>query len=216
VATTGGLDSDDIRDLMIERVEHHLSRSTDCWRRSSGCRKMARPTPRARPALVRKIGLVPLLKSIEKARNSNGVAEAFMKTLKCDLYEPARVPMRQPCLTSSTAGSSTRTRPLAQSTGLPLAGARVQRTNLEHDGERGRRSASIAGKYSTMSADAVGSTPPAACNTETQSVWIDASAVVDHRPCPAIQGRLRAFGIGVALTCGHRRSTEYLPLPHTA
>src|SRR6266480_4756664 len=33
---------------------------------------------------------------------------------------------------------------------------------------------------STMSADAVGSSPPAARSAETRSVWLDASAAVDH------------------------------------
>jgi hypothetical protein len=85
-----------------------------------------------------------------------------------------------------------------------------QRTNLDNDRERGRRSASP--QVSTaMSADAVGSSPPAARSAETQSLWIDASAAVDYQPRPAIRGQLRACGIGVAPTCGHRRSAEYLP-----
>jgi putative transposase len=45
VATTGGINSADIRDLMVESVERRFGWSTNCPSRSSGCRITARPTP---------------------------------------------------------------------------------------------------------------------------------------------------------------------------
>jgi transposase InsO family protein len=52
VATTGGIDSSDVRDLMVESVERRfglVNRSTGCRSQSSGCRTTARLIPHARP-----------------------------------------------------------------------------------------------------------------------------------------------------------------------
>src|ERR1700756_5482265 len=72
-------------------------------------------TARETRALAREIGLVPLTTPIESPQ-SNGMAEAFVKTLKRDYARVSRFLMRQLCFTSLMAGLSitirfTRTRP---------------------------------------------------------------------------------------------------------
>jgi len=84
VATTGGIDSGDIRDLMIESVErrfgpvNRLAAAIE-WLSDNGSPYTARETRR----LARDIGLVPRTTPIESPQ-SNGMAEAFVKTLKRD------------------------------------------------------------------------------------------------------------------------------------
>jgi putative transposase len=59
VATTGGIDSSDIRDLMIESVEHRFGLVDKLPNPSSGYRTMARPIiAEETRALARDIGLV--------------------------------------------------------------------------------------------------------------------------------------------------------------
>jgi putative transposase len=84
VATTGGIDSSDICDLMIERVERRfglVNRLLVTIERLSdnGSPYTARETRR----LARENGLLPCTTPIESAQ-SNGMAEAFVKTLKRD------------------------------------------------------------------------------------------------------------------------------------
>jgi len=84
VATTGGVDSGDIRDLMIESLEacFGLVNSSPApleWLSNDGSPYTARETR----ALAREIGFVPLTTPIESPQ-SNGMAEAFVKTLKRD------------------------------------------------------------------------------------------------------------------------------------
>lgn len=105
VATTGGIDSGDIRDLMIESVERRLGLVNRLpvaieWLSDNGSRYTARESR----ALARRIGLVPCTTPIESPQ-SNGMAEAFVRTFKRD---HARVP--PPCCASLTAGSSITTR----------------------------------------------------------------------------------------------------------
>jgi putative transposase len=81
VATTGGIDSGDIRDLMIESVERGFGLVN---RPPEAIEWLARPTPPARPgALARAIVLVPCTTPVESPQ-SNGMAEAFVKTFKRD------------------------------------------------------------------------------------------------------------------------------------
>ena len=84
VATTGGINSSDIRDLMIESVERRfglvnkLPKAIE-WLSDNGSPYTAGETR----ALARHIGLVPCTTPIESPQ-SNGMAEAFVKTFKRD------------------------------------------------------------------------------------------------------------------------------------
>ena len=94
VATTGGIDSGDICDLMIGSVERRFGLVDRLpvpieWLSDNGSPYTARETRR----LARDIGLVPRTTPIESPQ-SNGMAEAFVKTLKRDY---ARVSHRTRC-----------------------------------------------------------------------------------------------------------------------
>jgi putative transposase len=84
VATTGGIDSGDIRDLMIESVErrfglvHRLPIAIE-WLSDNGSPYTAGETRK----LGRELGLLPCTTPIESPQ-SNGMAEAFVKTFKRD------------------------------------------------------------------------------------------------------------------------------------
>jgi putative transposase len=91
VATTGGIDSGDIRDLMIESVERRfglIGRLPTAieWLSDNGSPYTARETR----ALARDVGLLPCTTPVESPQ-SNGMAEAFVKTFKRDY---ARVSLR--------------------------------------------------------------------------------------------------------------------------
>jgi putative transposase len=84
VATTGGINSRDIRDLMVESVERRFGLVNRLpvpieWLSDNGSPYTARETR----ALARHIGLVPCMTPIESPQ-SNGMAEAFVKTIKRD------------------------------------------------------------------------------------------------------------------------------------
>ena len=84
VATTGGINSSDIRDLMIESVERRFGLISKLpkpieWLSDNGSPYTAGETR----ALARDIGLVPCTTPIQSPQ-SNGMAEAFVKTIKRD------------------------------------------------------------------------------------------------------------------------------------
>ena len=84
VATTGSINSSDVCDLMIESVERRFGLVSPLpapieWLSDNGSPYTARQTRR----LARDIGLVPCTTPIESPQ-SNGMAEAFVKTLKRD------------------------------------------------------------------------------------------------------------------------------------
>jgi len=84
VATTGGIDSSDIRDLMVESVERRFGLVGKLpqpieWLSDNGSPYTAGETR----ALARYIGLVPCTTPIQSPQ-SNGMAEAFVKTFKRD------------------------------------------------------------------------------------------------------------------------------------
>ena len=84
VATTGGISSSDIRDLMVESVERRFGLVSKLpkaieWLSDNGSPYTAGETR----ALARDIGLVPCTTPIQSPQ-SNGVAEAFVKTIKRD------------------------------------------------------------------------------------------------------------------------------------
>ena len=84
VATTGGINSSDIRDLMVESVERRFGLVNKLpkpieWLSDNGSPYTAGETR----ALARDIGLKPCTTPIESPQ-SNGMAEAFVKTIKRD------------------------------------------------------------------------------------------------------------------------------------
>jgi putative transposase len=84
VATTGAIDSGDVRDLMIDSVERRYGPvdrlpSAIEWLSDNGSPYIARETR----LLAREVGLLPLTTPIESPQ-SNGMAEAFVKTFKRD------------------------------------------------------------------------------------------------------------------------------------
>jgi putative transposase len=92
VATKGGIESGDIRDLMIESLERRFGLADRLptpieWLSDNGSPYTARDTR----LLARELGLVSCTTPIESPQ-SNGMAEAFAKTFKRDYARVSRVP----------------------------------------------------------------------------------------------------------------------------
>jgi putative transposase len=92
VATTGGITGEDVRDLMVAAVEHRFGRvnrlpRTIEWLTDNGSCYLARETRR----FAREIGLMPKTTPLESPQ-SNGMAEAFVRTLKRDYVRVSPVP----------------------------------------------------------------------------------------------------------------------------
>ena len=89
VATTGGITGDLVRDLMIEAVEARFGGAPPDqpieWLTDNGSPYIARDTC----SFAREIGLEPLTTAI-RSPQSNGMAEAFVKTFKRDYVERMR------------------------------------------------------------------------------------------------------------------------------
>jgi putative transposase len=92
VATTGGITGEDVRDLMVAAVEHRFGRvnrlpRTIEWLTDNGSCYLARETRR----FAREIGLMPKTTPLESPQ-SNGMAEAFVRTLKRDYVRVSPMP----------------------------------------------------------------------------------------------------------------------------
>ncbi len=92
VATTAGITGEDVRDLMVAAVEHrfgpvHRLPSTIEWLTDNGSCYLARETRR----FAGEIGLAPRTTPLESPQ-SNGMAEAFVRTLKRDYVRVSPVP----------------------------------------------------------------------------------------------------------------------------
>ena len=98
VATTAGITGEDVRDLMVAAVEHRfgpinqLPRPIE-WLTDNGSCYLARETRR----FAHDIGLVPRTTPIESPQ-SNGMAEAFVRTLKRDYVRLSPLPDAQTVL----------------------------------------------------------------------------------------------------------------------
>ncbi|TMJ14496.1 MAG: DDE-type integrase/transposase/recombinase, partial [Alphaproteobacteria bacterium] len=82
VATTSGITGEDVRDLMVAALEHRFGRLNRLpveieWLTDNGSCYIARETRR----FARDVGLVPCTTPLESPQ-SNGMAEAFVRTLK--------------------------------------------------------------------------------------------------------------------------------------
>ena len=92
VATTEGIKSEDVRDLMVTAVEYWFGRvnrlpETIEWLTDNGSCYLARDTG----MFGREIGLEPLTTPI-KSPQSNGMAEAFVRTIKRDYARVSHLP----------------------------------------------------------------------------------------------------------------------------
>ena len=94
VATTGGIKGEDIRDLMVSAVEHRFGQINRLpaaieWLTDNGSCYTATDTRR----FAGDIGLLPLTTPVESPQ-SNGMAEAFVRTFKRDYVavSPSQVP----------------------------------------------------------------------------------------------------------------------------
>jgi putative transposase len=92
VATTSGITGEDVRDLMVSAVEHRfgpvnqLPRPVE-WLTDNGSCFVARETRR----FAKDIGLVPRTTPLQSPQ-SNGMAEAFVRTLKRDYVRVSPIP----------------------------------------------------------------------------------------------------------------------------
>jgi len=86
VATTGGITGELVRDLMVEAVESRFADAEPTqpieWLTDNGSAYIARDTR----SFAREVGLEPLTTAI-RSPQSNGMAEAFVKTFKRDYVE---------------------------------------------------------------------------------------------------------------------------------
>jgi putative transposase len=100
VGTTGGISGDDVRDLMVAAVEHRFGRINRLprpieWLSDNGSPYVARQTR----GFARDIGLVPRTTPFESPQ-SNGMAEAFVRTFKRDYVRVANCPDAETVLRS--------------------------------------------------------------------------------------------------------------------
>lgn len=92
VATTGGIGGAEVRDLMVAAVEHRFGQvnrlpRTIEWLTDNGSGYISSDTRR----FAREIGLEPRTTPLESPQ-SNGMAEAFVRTLKRDYVRVSPVP----------------------------------------------------------------------------------------------------------------------------
>jgi len=179
VATTGGIDSGDVRDLMIESVERRFGLVNRLplpiqWLSDNGSPYTARETR----ALAREIGLVPCTTPIESPQ-SNGMAEAFVKTFKRDY---ARI---SPCSDAATVlrqldGWFEHYNTVHPHRALGYRSPREFRKRLVDEATENAVGALRRSPDSTVSADALGSRPSVAPRAVARSASLDASPAVDH------------------------------------
>ena len=111
VATTGGITAEDVQDLMVATVEHRFGPVNRLpepieWLSDNGSCYVARDTR----AFARDIGLIPRTTPVSSPQ-SNGMAEAFVRTLKRDYVRMNPRPDAQTVIEQlPQAGSPTTTR----------------------------------------------------------------------------------------------------------
>jgi putative transposase len=179
VATTGGINSGDVRDLMIESVERRFGLVNRLplpieWLSDNGSPYTARETR----ALAREIGLVPCTTPIESPQ-SNGMAEAFVKTLKRDY---ARINPRSDAASvlRQLDGWFEHYNTIHPHKALGYRSPREFRKQLVKETTEDAVGAGRRPHDRPMSADAVGSRPSAAQRAVARSASLDASAAVDQ------------------------------------
>ena len=179
VATTGGINSSDIRDLMVESVERRFGLVDKLpkpieWLSDNGSPYTAGETR----ALARAIGLVPCTTPIESPQ-SNGMAEAFVKTIKRDYARVSAKPDAASVLRQldSWFAHYNHVHPHKS------LGYRSPREFREHFIENATDNAvgAVRRPYgSTTATEVIGSRPSAAQSAVARSASLDASAAVDQ------------------------------------
>src|SRR5262245_25971894 len=107
LATTGGITGEDVRDLMVAAVEYRFGKVnrlpvTIEWLSDNGSCYVAGDTR----SFARDIGLEPRTTPLESPQ-SNGMAEAFVRTIKRDYVASVRDQMPKPSCVSCQLGSPT-------------------------------------------------------------------------------------------------------------
>jgi putative transposase len=179
VATTGGINSSDIRDLMIESIEHRfglVNRSPMSieWLSDNGSPYTAHETRK----FARGIGLVPRTTPIQSPQ-SNGMAEALVKTIKRDYARVSARPdaasvLRQLNCWFDHYNNVHPHKALGYRAPREFRKQWIEKTTETAVGALRRPD------DSTTAAVAVGSRPQAALDAVARSASLDASAAVDH------------------------------------
>ncbi len=179
IATTDGIEGGDIRDLMVESVERRFGLVNELpkpieWLSDNGSPYTAVDTR----VLARLIGLVPRTTPIQSPQ-SNGMAEALVKTIKRDY---ARV---RPCPDAATVIAQLdhwfeHYNSVHPHKSLGYRSPSEFRRLVKNGATEYAVGALRQPHHSQLSTDGVGSSPPAARSAETRSVWLDASTAVDH------------------------------------
>jgi putative transposase len=178
VATTGGINSSDIRDLMIESVERRFGLVNKLpeaieWLSDNGSPYTAGETR----ALARDIGLVPCTTPIQSPQ-SNGMAEAFVKTIKRDYARVSAKPDANSVLRQLDAwfGHYNTVHPHKA---LGYRSPREFRNQIVKNGIEEAVGAPRRTHECTEATEAVGSRPQPP-QAVARSASLDASAAVDH------------------------------------
>jgi putative transposase len=179
VATTGGINSSDIRDLMIESVERRfglVNRAPAAieWLSDNGSPYTAYETRR----FARDIGLVPRTTPIESPQ-SNGMAEALVKTIKRDYARVNHRPdaasvLRQLDYWFDHYNTVHPHKALGYRSPREFRKQMLEKTTENTVGALRRPN------EDTTATEAIGSRPPAALGAVARSASLDASAAVDH------------------------------------
>lgn len=179
VATTGAINSSDIRDLMVESVERRFGLVNKLpnpieWLSDNGSPYTAGETR----ALARNIGLVPRTTPIESPQ-SNGMAEAFVKTVKRDYARVSAKPDAASVLRQLDSWfehyNNVHPHKALRYRSPREFRKQIRKTATEEAVGAGRRPHEC-----TVAADAVGSRPTAEHSEVARSASLDASAAVDH------------------------------------
>lgn len=179
VATTGGINSGDIRDLMIESVERRFGLASQPsapieWLSDNGSPYIAGETR----ALARDIGLVPRTTPIHSPQ-SNGMAEAFVKTIKRDYARVSRRPdaasvLRQLDCWFEHYNDTHPHKALGYRSPREFRKLLFEKTTDNAVGAVRRPNGS------TTATEVIGSRPIAAHRAVARSASLDASTTVDH------------------------------------
>ena len=179
VATTGGIDSGDICDLMIGSVERRFGLVTRLprpieWLSDNGSRYTGARDPEAgarhRPGAANDADESPL---------SNGMAEAFVKTLKRDYARVSHRPDAASVLGQLDSWFE-HYNSVHPHKALGFRSPREFRKEWVEKTTDNAIGALRPPHEGTTSADGLGSSPPAGRSAETRSVWLDPSAAVDQ------------------------------------
>jgi putative transposase len=178
VATTGSINSSDIRDLMIESVERRFGLIDRLPKPIELLSDNGSPyTAGETRVLARNIGLVPRTTPIESPQ-SNGITEAFVKLFKRDYARVSAKPNAASVL-RQLASWFEQYNNVHPHSALGYLSPREFRKRMMEKTTRNAVGAQSRQHECTMSADAIGSRPKPP-KAVARSVSLDASAAVDH------------------------------------